>query len=63
MLQSIAIITLFYIIRLIWSCHKDSQRARIVNGTPEECRQAEDLAAGMRNKMEAKGLKKYLLND
>ena len=63
MLESIAIITLFYIIRLIWDCHKDTQRTREINGSPEECRQAEDLAVSMRNKMEAKGLKKYILND
>ena len=63
MLNTIAILIIFYLIRLCWSCHKDKKVAEEAQGTPEERRQAEEWAAAMRDKMEARGLGHYLLKD
>jgi len=62
-LESIAIIVIFNLIRIIWCCHKENRAFVAQHGTQEECRQAADLAAAMQRKMEALGLGNYLLND
>lgn len=49
--------------RMLWIHRRDRHLADIRYGSPEECRQAEEWAAVVRENMEQKGLAEYLMKD